>query len=128
MLCPLSLPCVAKMFVALPQALRMKAPKSIIALLAIILNSSTVIYTLVRILQWLSVMVGEGKRTKRMSCGTRVDARHNGRFVLEHPLCLECDPVALEGTVLGVILDRQRGTELFKALDEGAVRVLVEFG
>lgn len=54
----------------------------------------------------MAVLVREGKSTKWMSRGTRIDTRHNGRLVLKDHLRLVGDPVSLKGTLFGIILDR----------------------
>lgn len=63
-----------------------------------------------------------------MACCTGIDARDDGRLVLEDAFSLKGDPIALEGTVLGVIVERQGGFQLLEALDESAVGKSGEFG
>ena len=63
-----------------------------------------------------------------MPCLTSVDTPAYSRLVLEDIRALERDPVATEGAVARVVFDRDTRRQLFKSLDERAVRLELELG
>lgn len=63
-----------------------------------------------------------------MACCTGLYARYDRGLDSKDPFGLEGDPIALERTALVVILERQGGCQLFKALEESAVGTREEFG
>jgi len=56
-----------------------------------------------------------------------VDAPAYSRLVLEDVLALEGDPVAAEGAVARLVLERNGAFQHFKPLDEGASGIEPEF-
>ena len=71
----------------------------------------------------------EGSRlTLRVPRLTSVNTPPEGRFVFEHGLALERDPVATEGAVAGMIFCGNEGRQQLELLNEGAVWFSFEIG
>ncbi len=109
-----------------PTRLRMKAPKSIRSMSAS--NPRDDHLSIGQHVATHRAQTGRKRPTERMARRARIDTRHHCRPILEHTLGLKGDPIPLKRTILGIVLQRQCGRELFNTLDESAVGEGREFG